>query len=288
MAAQSPQKSSFELPPSFLELEQRLNSLKEQYQRGELSAEAYQLAVQSLTVQDDSGTTWWLGGASGAWQRWDGKKWVPDNPPAAADAPDLITPARKRRLSPLAMGCGVGVLIVAVVTAVLLVGGWREYRQMPKIVEGAQPDGVSAAGYSMSSAQMEVFGEFGPPQSFTLLFYEEELLDGSYGDVRFETWDYYNAGVSHTFINGELVGEDPLDVEIVGEIYLIPYRPDQFTAYMSLDEVLASAGLDRYLVVPLENELVDGGEVFYAEELTFGLKNNELLYIETLALEVTE
>ncbi|MGD8731724.1 MAG: hypothetical protein PVH92_07590, partial [Anaerolineales bacterium] len=288
MMAQDPHQSTSGFPPEFSKLEQRLNLLKEQYRRGDLSDEAYQSAVQALTIQDSSGTTWWLGGESGLWQRWDGRQWVRDNPPVAAKDPAAKTAGRTRAMSPIVMGCGVGVLVVAIVTAVLLIGGWREYKLMPKIVEGAQPDAASVAGYSMSSAQTEIFGDIGPPQAFTLLFYEEELLDGSYGDVRFETWDYYNAGISYTFINGELAGEDPLEVEIVGEIYPIPYRPDQFHAYMSLDEVLASAGLDRYLVVPLEKELVDGGEVYYADELTFGLKNDELLYIEALALEVTE
>jgi hypothetical protein len=288
MAAQNHHNPASALPPEFIELENRLRALQEQYRRGELSSEAYQSVVQALTVQDAAGTTWWLAGESGAWQRWDGRQWIPDTPLTASGDPAPKITARKRTVSPVAMGCGVGVLAVAVVTAVLLVGGWREYKQMPKIVEGAQPDAAIAVDYSMSSNQMEIIGDIGPPQAFTLLFYEEELLDGSYGDVRFETWDYYDTGVSYTFINGELAGEDPLDVEIVGEIYPIPYRPDQFRAYMSLDEVLASAGLDRYLVVPLEKELVDGGEVYYADELTFGLKNDELLYIEALALEVTE
>lgn len=275
------------LAPQFEELERKLAGLKDQYQRGQLSDQAYQAAVQALTVQDANGNTWWLGGEPGAWQRWDGRRWVPDNPPSGAvPAVTPTPPKRNRGKRPLLMGCGVGVLIVAVISAVLLIGGWREYNQMAKLVEGAQPEVVSVAGYSMSPKQTEVFGELGPPQAFTLLFYEEEQTDGTYGDVRFETWDYYDQGVSYTFINGDLAGQDGLDVEIVGEIFPIPYRPDQFTAYMSLEEVLASAGLDRYLVVPLEKELVDGGEVYYAEELTFGLKNDELLYIEALALEV--
>ncbi len=288
MAAQNPQRQASMLPTAFLELERRLSVLKDQYRRGELSDQAYQSAVQTLTVQDAAGISWWLAGESGVWQRWDGSQWVRDNPPPALVVPAPAASVPKRTTRPMVMGCGAGVLVVAVVTAVLLIGGWREYKQMPKIVEGAQPAEAGTVGYSMTPAQMEVFGEMGSPQAFTLLFYEEELLDGSYGDVRFETWDYYDAGVSYTFLNGELTGEDPLDVEIVGEIYPIPYRPDQFSAYMSLDEILASAGLERYLVVPLEKELVEGGEVYYADELTFGLKHNELLYIEALALEVTE
>lgn len=288
MAAQDPRGQASSLPDTFLELEDRLRALKEQYQRGALTDQAYQSAVQALTIQDAAGNTWWLGGESGAWQRWDGRQWVRDNPPALATAPAPIETSGKRNWRPLAMGCGVGALIISIVTAVLLIGGWREYKQMPKIVEGARPEAAGRGRYTMTPDQMGVFEDMGSPQAFALLFYEEELFDGSYGDVRFETWDYYDAGVSYTFINGELAGEDPLDVEIVGEIYPIPYQPDQFSAYMSLDEVLASAGLDRYLVVPLEKELVDGGEVYYAQELTFGLKNDELLYIEALALEVTQ
>lgn len=286
MTAQNPKEQAAGLPPAFLELERRLSALKAEYRRGALNDQAYQDAVQALTIQDANGNTWWLGGEPGAWQRWDGRQWVPDTPPSTPLAPAHTPMKRERSTRPLLMGCGVGILIVAVLTAVLLIGGWREYKQMPKLVEGAQPAAANAAGYSMTPAQMEVFGELGSPQAFTLLFYEEQQFDGSYEDVRFETWDYYDVGVSYTFINGELAGEDLLDVEIVGEIYPIPYRPDQFSAYMSLDEVLASAGLDRYLVVPLEKELVEGGEVYYAQELTFGLKDDELLYIEALALEV--
>jgi hypothetical protein len=284
MSAQKP----FNLPPEFLELERRLSELKDQYKRGQMSEQVYQTAVQALTVQDSDGSTWWLGGESGAWHRWDGRQWVRANPAAVQSGTTLAPPEHRRTMRPLMMGCGVGVLIVAAVTAVLLIGGWWEYKQMPKIVEGIQPVDASPVRYTMTPAQMEVFGDMGAPQAFTLLFYEEELLDGSYGDVRFETWDYYEAGVSYTFVNGELAGEDPLEVEIVGEIYPIPYQPDQFTAYMGLDEVLASAGLNRYMVVPLEKELVEGGEVYYADELTFGLKDDELRYIEALALEVSE
>lgn len=111
-------------------------------------------------------------------------------------------------------------------------------------------------------------------------------MNGSFTDVRFETWSYYTSGLEYTFINGEQVAEDSLEIELLGELAPIPYRPEQFVAYMSLDEVIASAGLETYLVVPLEKELVEDGEVYYADELTFGLKNDELLYVEALALEI--
>jgi hypothetical protein len=55
---------------------------------------------------------------------------------------------------------------------------------------------------------------------------------------------------------------------------------------MDLQQVIAAAGLDSFLVVPLEKELVAGGEVYYADRLTFGLKDDELCYLEALALDV--
>lgn len=286
MTAQDPPGSSTGLPPAFIELERRLSALQDQFRRGELTEQVYQAAVQALTVQDPLGNTWWLAGESGVWQFWDGHRWVQSDPSVLSAAVPPAASPQDRRWRPIAMGCGVGAVLVAVVLGGLLLGGWREYQQMPKVVEGIEPALASASLVDLSSEQLRVSTEMGPPQAFTIYFYEEELVDGTFGEVRYETWDYYDRGVEYTFINGEIVAEEPLELEIVGGIHPIPYRPDQFHAYMSLEEVLASAGIERYLVVPLEKELVAGGEVYYAGELTFGLKDGELLYIEALAVEV--
>jgi len=178
------------------------------------------------------------------------------------------------------------ILITVLILSGVIVGEvYREFQAMPKVVEGVESLAAVPAALPLSADQQDVRTSLGPPEAFTILFYEEALEDGSIGDVRFEVWSYYSDQVEYTFINGEQVGEDPIDIEL-GELVQIPYAPEQFRAYMSLDEVLASAGLDAFMVVPLEKELVEGGEVFYADELTFGLKDDELLYIEALALEV--
>ncbi len=179
-------------------------------------------------------------------------------------------------------------LTLVVVTAVFMIGGWQAYQQEPKIVEGIEPEALELASYALSAGQNNVITRLGYPEAFAVLFYEEENGDGSFSEVRFETWSYYTSGLEYTFINGEQVAEDPLEIELLSELVPIPYRPEQFVAYLSLDEVIASAGLETYLVVPLEKELVKDGAVYYADELTFGLKNDELLYVEALALEVGE
>ena len=275
------------LPPAFQALETRLADMQARYGRGELDANAYQAEVQGLTVQDGAGQNWWLGGEVGAWHYWDGSTWVRGVPPTA-EQPAAAAPAPKAKRSwrPWALGCGVVALIVVVVAAVFLIGGWQSYQQEPKIVEEIVPEALDLASYALSAEQLSVIDRRGYPDAFAILFYEEEQMDGAYGDVRFETWSYYSGGLEYTFINGDQMAEDPLEIEFLGELVPIPYRPEQFVAYMSLDEVIDSAGLETYLVVPLEKELVKDGEVYYADELTFGLKDDELLYVEALALEL--
>lgn len=90
--------------------------------------------------------------------------------------------------------------------------------------------------------------------------------------------------MGYTFINGELTGEDELDISEIGKLAPMPYDPEQFRAYMSLDEVLAAAGLDTYLGIPLEKEFLKNGDLYYGESLTFGLVGGELRYLEALAL----
>lgn len=277
------------LLPAFNALETRLVELNSSYSRGEIDVSTYQAQVQGLKVQDETGQTWWLGGEPGAWHLWDGKAWVRSVPPVASQ-PGVPAPAPKAKQSrrPFVLGCGAGTFIVAVLAAIFLIGGWQAYQQEPKIVEGIEPETLDLISYSLSGDQAGVIDHRGNPEAFSILFYEEEQVDGSLIDVRFETWSYYSGGLEYTFINGDQVAEDPLDIELFGDLVPIPYRPEQFVAYMSLDEMVASTGLGSYLVVPLEKELVDGGEVYYADELTFGLKDGELLYVEALALELEE
>jgi hypothetical protein len=53
---------------------------------------------------------------------------------------------------------------------------------------------------------------------------------------------------------------------------------------MSLDEIIAAAGLTSYIEIPLEKDFLEGGAMYYSNSLTFGLKDDQLLYIEALAL----
>jgi len=191
---------------------------------------------------------------------------------------------KKRGWAFVGLGCGCLVLIIIVVGGVYFYGGWIGYKEAPMIVEVQEFTPQLEDPYSLSSAQEEQLFTYGYPESFTILFYEEETVGAGILTVRLETWDYYTQGIGLTFINGELTEEDPIGIDSIGTLDPLPYYPEQFSAFMSLDEVIAAAGIDTYIEIPLDKNFLDGGASYFANGLTFGLKNNELLYIEALAI----
>lgn len=207
-------------------------------------------------------------------------------PTNARICPSCGAPAR-RGSGP---GCGklAGVLMfivggfLALAIALLYVGRYA-YRQMP--VEASVRDPAEPTGdvYSLSADQQAAVAERGYPEAFAILFYEELDENSAIVPVRHEVWSYYSSGVAISFLDGQAAGEEPLDVA-VDDIEPVPYRPEQFEAFMSLDELLDSTGLLSFLIVPTEPELVLGGEVYHGDQITFGMKNGELLSVETHAL----
>jgi hypothetical protein len=186
--------------------------------------------------------------------------------------------------------CGkvAGILMLLVggflgVVIVLLYVGRYAYRQMPKEASVRNPTEPTGDVYALSADQQAAVAERGYPEAFTILFYEELDENGAVVPVRHEVWSYYTSGAAISFLDGQAAGELPLELS-VDEIETVPYRPEQFAAFMSLDELLGSTGLLSFLIVPTEPELVLGGEVYHGDQITFGLKNDELLSVETHAL----
>lgn len=173
---------------------------------------------------------------------------------------------------------------VVVVLGVLLYLAYQELLMEPRIIAPEIPQSITPANYELSQNQTEIMTLMGPPESFVILFFDEDTDDGT-RSFRVETWSYFTKGAEYTFADGDLLWSGQIDVE---EAELIPtlYSPEQFIGYMGLEELIVATQMDKFLVVPLEKELVEGGEVYYAEELTFGMKNGELLYVETLPLVV--
>ena len=207
-------------------------------------------------------------------------------PKKARSCPSCGAPVR----SSGSLGCGkpAGLLMLLLggvlgIVLLLLYLGRYAYRQMPLEAEVRDPGEPTGDVYALSADQQAAVAESGYPEAFAILFYEELDENGAVVPVRHEVWSYYTEGVVLSFLDGQAAGEEPLDVA-VDNIEPVPYRPEQFEPFMSLDELLDSTGLLSFLIVPTEPELVLGGEVYHGDQITFGMKNGELLSVETHAL----
>ena len=83
--------------------------------------------------------------------------------------------------------------------------------------------------------------------------------------------------------DGELIEEKT--VEKQSKYGQTKYTPDMFIASMDREKIAAIADLDSWVIIPVEDELVFDGDLYYADGLGFGLKNSELVYIEAYSLE---
>jgi hypothetical protein len=133
--------------------------------------------------------------------------------------------------------------------------------------------------------EADVRARYGPPEAFAIYYYDAVAEDGSTTPTSMETWSYYGSGVEFTFEDDRVVGQDPVDVRPGAEIVPVPYDPDQFSAYMPLDEVLAATGVDEYLSGPAD-EVIENAELYFGPQLTWAMLDGELRYVEARALEV--
>jgi len=191
---------------------------------------------------------------------------------------------KKRGWVIFAAGCAVLTGGIVLLLVLYLAVGWQSYQDAPKIVSEVESDILITEEYDLGQDQMDAYLEYGFPEAFRILFYDEMLPDGSIVPVRLESWTYYSQGVELSFLNGEKSGLETLNNPQLGNLILSPYYPEQFTAYMSLDEVMTAAGLDEYAVVPLEKDYLEGSEVYYGPQLSFGMKDGELRMVEVMGL----
>lgn len=141
----------------------------------------------------------------------------------------------------------------------------------------------SNAVYYFSPDQEGYIAQNGYPPSFSILFYQEQVPGGQVQEIRDETWYYFNPDIKVTFVNGQISAAEASELQGSGAGQY--YYPDMFTAYMTPEEVAYAAGFSEWLIVPVEENLVANAEVYYADGLTFGVKNDKLIYVEVFAGE---
>lgn len=185
-------------------------------------------------------------------------------------------------------GCLIAGLAVAVVV-IFAAAAFGVYAMItaedePVLVSGLEIGKVQAPGfYALSPQQQEDLSQYGYPDSFLILFFENTLSSGQRTPIREETWYYHQSGYEITYRNGEKYTESHQQPE-TEELFHTPYRPEMFIREMAMEQVLAVAGQDTYVENPIEKILLGDADLYFTKGLVFGISDGELRYLETVPL----
>lgn len=126
----------------------------------------------------------------------------------------------------------------------------------------------------------------GPPDAFDISFIE---VDGV--EVRMESWRYYQFLTRVDFVDGEAVWTVEIESVPDGTFFAAWYDPLAFRGGMTGDEVAqAIAGASPAGMEPQRIDLSEGGEdlaggtVLVGDQITVGLYEDRLAYVETVAM----
>ena len=184
------------------------------------------------------------------------------------------------------IGCWVGAVMLLVVGMCLVVGmlwiGIIEFKNTPRMVTGFDFGSYVLDGYDYSIQQQKVVDEWGQPQSFYILFYQREDVQGGVETVRYEEWTYPARGKQVIFENGAELRQEEVTKEAA---FSTRDSPEQFFAFMNREQIASLTGLEDCFILPVADEVVQDADLYYAGGLTFGLQDGELVYVEAVYYE---
>ena len=156
--------------------------------------------------------------------------------------------------------------------------------------EAAQPadpeDLQAALAAEVVDDRPGVLATLGRPDAFDISFV---AVEG--GQVRMESWRYYQFGTRVDFVDGEAVWTMEIEPVPAGTLFAAWYDPMDFEAGMSAAEasrVIAAASPAG--AAPERIDLAEGGEdlaggsALVGDQILVGLYEDRVVYVETVAL----
>lgn len=176
---------------------------------------------------------------------------------------------------------GLSFLLFFVLIVTVLFWGIKEYQALPRdvVMTGSFAEVIPI---SFSTDQQDTIADSGEPAGFSILFYDDWLENGALQTIRYEVWSYPNQGQERIFVNGKLIETSRIET-INDELIPSGYSPNLFSAYMTLDQVTSSIEINELFAVPVEQELIRQGKLYYGPGISFGFKDNELIYVEVFS-----
>jgi len=134
--------------------------------------------------------------------------------------------------------------------------------------------------------RLDVLAELGKPDAFDI-----SVLQVEGGEVRMESWRYYQYATRVDFVDGEAVWTMEIETVPEGTLFAAWYDPLDFETGMTTGEVsalLAQASpagtLPTYIDLSEGGEDLHGGMILAGDQILVGLENDRLVYVETVAL----
>lgn len=131
--------------------------------------------------------------------------------------------------------------------------------------------------------QLLILAEFGWPHSFTVL----ETLNSENERARYETWSYYDGGISYVFLDGEFQFREYEEV-LLGDLTTTPYHPDGFVLGQSIEDVKSNHPEVQWTRMDVLEEASEGIETYISELIILGFEEGRLISVAGLALSPEE
>ena len=156
----------------------------------------------------------------------------------------------------------------------------------PTPVAGDPDDLQAALRAEVVDDRPEVLATLGRPDAFDISIV---LVEG--GKVRMESWRYYQFGTRVDFVDGEAIWTVAIEPLPDGTLFAAWYDPLAFETGMTGAEIAqmvaaASPAGAAALVIDLSagGEDLAGGTALIGDQIMVGLYQDELVYVETVAL----
>ena len=159
-----------------------------------------------------------------------------------------------------------------------------------RILGGVDKVGADDLALALASEVVDdrpgVMEELGRPDAFDISIVQ---IEG--GEVRMESWRYFQYAMRVDFVDGEAVWTMEVDPVPEGTIFAAWYDPLAFEAGMTVEEASAlAAQASPAGMVPVYIDLSQGGEdlagglILAGDQILLGLENGRLVYVETIAM----
>lgn len=134
------------------------------------------------------------------------------------------------------------------------------------------------AGLGFSNTQGDIIEALGYPEQFAITYLEQGEADNRL--VRQEVWFYPTKGQKLSFLAGELVLTEEMEVQ--SDYPQTQLAPDLFDIYSTLADIKMTVGEVNLATLDLPVFSGEGIETYMSKEAVFVFEQGYLMYVETV------